>query len=449
MRVLILGVCGTFMAGVAVIAKQLGYEVIGCDENVYPPMSTFLDSAGIRIEQGFAPTLLNQADMVIVGNVMKRGMAIIETMLNVGTPMFSGPEWLASHALSDKWVLCVTGTHGKTTTASMLAWILEFAGLTPGFLIGGIADNFGFPARINKSDFFVIEGDEYDTAFFDKRSKFIHYRPKTLILGNLEFDHADIFDDLGMIQRQFHHLLKILPSEGLLVRPQQSAHIDAVTEKGLWSPVETIGYDGAWQAACLQTDGSEFKVSYQGKVMGTVSWPYLGEHNVNNALGAIAAAHHVGVKVETACEALCSFKGVKRRLQLRGEQDGVKVYDDFAHHPTAIKTTLMGMKAHVKNGRVFAVLEPRSNTMRMGAQALEMKVALELADAIFLYEPQNCGFDLKALMASSEKPCQVFGDTQALIEAIHQEAKTGDHVVVMSNGGFENIHERLLGVLAL
>lgn len=442
MRIHILGICGTFMAGVAVIAKQLGYEVTGCDQNVYPPMSTYLESAGIEIQSGFEIASLENVDVVIVGNVMKRGMPIIEHMLNNKVPMFSGPEWLSQHALSDKWVLCVTGTHGKTTTASMLAWILESAGLNPGYLIGGLPQDFSVPARITKSDFFVIEGDEYDTAFFDKRSKFVHYHPKTLILGNLEFDHADIFDDLAMIQRQFHHLLKILPSDGLLIRPSDVPAVDQVVEMGCWSPQETLGDD--WKVEPLQPDGSELKVICQNKEQGILNWSHLGQHNASNALAAIAAAHHVGVSVSESIKALSEFKGVKRRLELRGEIDGVRVYDDFAHHPTAISKTLSGMKAHVKEGRVIAVLEPRSNTMRMGVHADALREALSIADVVYLYQSPAVKWSASEVLPGAN----VFDDTQALIDDLKSQLKPGDHIIVMSNGGFENLHERLLSSLS-
>lgn len=443
MRIHILGICGTFMAGVAVIAKQLGYEVTGCDQNVYPPMSTYLESAGIEIQSGFEISSLDNVDVVIVGNVMKRGMPIIEHMLNHKIPMFSGPEWLSQHALSDKWVLCATGTHGKTTTSSMLAWILECAGLNPGYLIGGLPQDFSVPARITKSDFFVIEGDEYDTAFFDKRSKFVHYHPKTLVLGNLEFDHADIFDDLAMIQRQFHHLLKILPSEGLLIHPSNVPAIDQVIEMGCWSPQETLGDD--WEVEMINPDGSELSIIYQKEAQGVLNWTHLGQHNASNALAAIAAANHAGVSITDSIKALSQFKGVKRRLELRGEIDGVRVYDDFAHHPTAITKTLNAMKAHVQNGRVIAVLEPRSNTMRMGIQADALRESLSIADAVYLYQSPTVKWNAAAALPSAN----VFDDTQALIDDLKSQLKPGDHIIVMSNGGFENLHERLLSKLAL
>lgn len=440
MRIHILGICGTFMAGVAVIAKQLGYEVSGCDQNVYPPMSTFLESQDIAIEEGYNIASLDNVDVVIVGNVVKRGMPIIEYILNRKTPIISGPEWLSQHALSDKWVLCVAGTHGKTTTASMLAWILEKAGLEPGFLIGGLAQDFDVSARISKSPYFVIEGDEYDTAFFDKRSKFVHYHPKTLVINNLEFDHADIFDDLKMIQRQFHHLLKIVPSEGLVLHPNKSSAVDEVLSQGLWTPGRSFGEQGDWRYELLSEDGSSFAVYQQDQKQGEVHWSNLGRHNCSNALAAIAAAHHAGVEVDTACAALAEFKGVKRRLEKRGCVDGVTVYDDFAHHPTAVAETLRAMKAHVSDGRVVAILEPRSNTMRMGMQAKALADALALADEVFLFQSGSVSWDVAQTIPNAK----VFSDVQQLIDAVHGFAQSGDHLVVMSNGGFENIHERLL-----
>jgi UDP-N-acetylmuramate: L-alanyl-gamma-D-glutamyl-meso-diaminopimelate ligase len=444
----ILGICGTFMGSLAIIARELGYKVTGSDTNVYPPMSTYLAAQGIEIMQGYEIEHLNPLpDMIVVGNTMKRGMPIIEYILNKNLPFSSGPQWLYEHCLNKKWVLMIAGTHGKTTTTSMLAYILEQNGLNPGFLIGGIPVNFQVSSRIGGSDFFVIEGDEYDCAFFDKRSKFVHYHARTAILNNLEYDHADIFENVAAIQKQFHHLVRTIPSEGLIVENAEAPLLKQAIDMGCWTPRQTFGKDAQWQAKLLEEDGSSFIVLHQGKELGTVNWQMLGQHNVNNALAAIAAAQHVGIRPKDSIEALVSFKGVKRRLELRGEIKQIKVFDDFAHHPTAIATTLQGIKAHNKKGRVIAVIEPRSNTMRMGQFREALRDSLQIADHVFVFEPANLGWNMQEALAGSKVSIDIYPSTQEIIDAVKAFAKPQDKVVIMSNGGFENIHERLLKAL--
>lgn len=437
----ILGISGTFMAGIATIAKQTGCLVTGQDQNCYPPMSDYLDA--LRIEYGGYEQPMPEGAQIIVGNVMRRGMPMVETMLNQKKPLISGPAWLYENVLQHKNVLCVAGTHGKTTTASMLAWILEANGLNPGFLIGGLPGNFDVSARYTDSDYFVIEGDEYDTAFFDKRSKFIHYRPDVFVINNLEFDHADIFDDLKMIQTQFHHALKTLPSEGYLINTNQSEAIEEVIEKGLFSRHETCGKEGDWQAKLNDVDGSSFEVRYRGKTCGTIEWNLIGDHNVQNALSAIAAAHKAGVKPDEAVGALSQFKGVRRRLELRGKVNSVSVYDDFAHHPSAVASTIKGLKDAHPNARVIAVLEPRSNTMKQGVHQATLVKALADADGAYLFQSGNVNWDMKGLFG---KAC-VYESIERLLETLSCDLKADDHVVIMSNGAFENIHERLIAML--
>jgi UDP-N-acetylmuramate: L-alanyl-gamma-D-glutamyl-meso-diaminopimelate ligase len=444
----ILGICGTFMGSLAIIAREMGYKVTGSDTSVYPPMSTYLASQGIEIMQGYEIEHLNPLpDMIVVGNTMKRGMPVIEYMLNKNLPYRSGPQWLYENCLNQKWVLAVAGTHGKTTTTSMLAHILDCNGYKPGFLIGGIPVNFQVSSRLGQSDFFVIEADEYDCAFFDKRSKFVHYHPRTAILNNLEYDHADIFENVAAIQKQFHHLVRTIPSEGLIVENADEPLLKQAVDMGCWTPRQTFGVDGEWQAKFLEEDGSSFIVMHQGQEIGTVNWPILGQHNVYNALATIAAAKHVGIKPQDAIKALESFKGVKRRLELRGEVNGIKVFDDFAHHPTAIEKTLHGIKAHNKKGRVLAVIEPRSNSMRMGQFREALRDSLHLADHVFVFEPANLGWNMKEALAGSKTQIEIFSSTHEIIDHIKAFAKSDDKVVIMSNGGFENIHERLLAVL--
>ncbi|QQS53222.1 MAG: UDP-N-acetylmuramate:L-alanyl-gamma-D-glutamyl-meso-diaminopimelate ligase [Candidatus Competibacteraceae bacterium] len=445
MHIHILGICGTFMAGVALLARAAGHTVSGCDAGVYPPMSTQLAEAGIALREGYDPDQLAefQPDRVVVGNVMSRGRPIIEELLNRGLPYTSGPAWLADHVLRGRHVLAVAGTHGKTSTSSLLAWILEYAGLEPGFLIGGIPANFGLSARLGRAPFFVVEADEYDTAFFDKRSKFVHYQPRTLILNNLEFDHADIFPDLAAIQRQFHHLLRIVPGSGLVVANGQDANLAEVLAMGCWTPVERFG-TGDWEARAITPDGSAFDVYHQGSPQGRVEWPQLGLHNVHNALAALAAARHAGVPVATALAALADFQGVKRRLETRGAVNGVTVYDDFAHHPTAIATTLAGLRARIGNQPIIAVLEPRSNTMKLGVFKDSLAPALALADAVVLYQAPDLGWDLGAVAAALGPRGQVCHTLDDTLAAIHARTQPGTQVLIMSNGGFGGIHERLL-----
>lgn len=448
MHIHILGICGTFMAGIALLARSTGHTVSGCDANVYPPMSTQLLEAGIELREGYEPEQLEefQPDMMVVGNVMSRGRPIVEHMLNREWPYTSGPAWLAEHILRGRHVLAVAGTHGKTTTSSLLAWILEDAGLEPGFLIGGIPANFGQSARLGRAPFFVVEADEYDTAFFDKRSKFVHYRPRTLILNNLEFDHADIFPDLAAIQRQFHHLLRMVPGTGLVVANGQDAHLAEVLAMGCWTPLERFGV-GDWEARGSAADGSAFDVYYQGTLQGRVEWTQLGPHSVYNALAALAAARHAGVSATAAMAALSRFQGVKRRLETRGVVNEVVVYDDFAHHPTAIATTLAGLRARVGDKPIIAVLEPRSNTMKLGVFKDSLAPALAAADAVVLYQAPDLGWDLgtvTAALGTRGQVCQTLDDTVA---AIQRQVTPGAQVLIMSNGGFGGIHEQLLKAL--
>ncbi len=451
MRLHILGICGTFMGGIALLARALGHEVSGSDANVYPPMSTQLAEQGIALLEGYKPEHLKPAsDWVVVGNSMSRGNPAVEYMLDAGLRYTSGPQWLAEHVLHGRWVLAVAGTHGKTSTASMLSWILEAAGLAPGFLVGGVPENFSVSARLGDSRFFVIEADEYDTAFFDKRSKFVHYRPRTLVLNNLEFDHADIFDDLPMIQRQFHHLVRTVPGSGLLIAPARDPAMQEVLEQGVWTPLQTFaeGGDATWRAERASADGSRFDVLCEGNTVGTVEWDLTGGHNVANALAALAAARHAGVPPEEAVPTLALYRNVKRRMELRGEVNGIAVYDDFAHHPTAISATLQGIRAKVGKNRILVVLEPRSNTMRMGVHADRLAQSLQSADKVMIYEPPDLTWNLLSTLSILGERVEVFDSVQAIVDAVGEQALRGDHVVVMSNGGFENIHQRLLDRLS-
>ncbi|MEC4090931.1 UDP-N-acetylmuramate:L-alanyl-gamma-D-glutamyl-meso-diaminopimelate ligase [Pseudoalteromonas rubra] len=444
MHIHILGICGTFMGGIAAIAKSLGHKVTGSDQNVYPPMSTQLESLGIELTQGYDPAQLDPApDMVVIGNAMSRGNACVEYVLERGLPYTSGPEWLKHHVLQNSWVLAVAGTHGKTTTASMLAWLLEYAGLRPGFLIGGIVQNFGVSARTSDTPFFVIEADEYDTAFFDKRSKFVHYLPRTLIMNNLEFDHADIFADLAAIQTQFHHLLRTLPAQGKAIYPAADKPLCEVIDKGFWSQQETLG--GDWDYRLCKADGSQFEVLLNNESQGMVSWQAIGEHNVKNALMAIAAARHVGIPVSVSIEALGEFKSPKRRMELLGEVNGVCVYDDFAHHPTAIETTLAGLRAKVGDARITAILEPRSNTMKMGVHQQTLMDSLAAADEVLLFEPPKLSWSLQE--AAQQAGYECYHNTDEIVAAVAAQAKPGEHVLIMSNGGFNGIHEAVLSAL--
>lgn len=449
MHLHILGICGTFMGGVALLARALGHRVTGSDANVYPPMSTQLEAAGIALTEGFDAGQLQPApDVVVVGNAMKRGIPAVEYMLDAGLPYVSGPEWLSEHLLRGRHVLAVSGTHGKTTTASMLAWLLQDAGLDPGFLIGGIPKDFGLSARLGSAPYFVVEADEYDTAFFDKRSKFVHYRPRTLIMNNLEFDHADIFDDLAMIQRQFHHLVRTVPGSGLILHPAGEPAIDTVLDMGCWTPTQSIGDGGDWSARAGAADGSAFDVIRRGVPVGSVRWEQTGAHNIQNALSAIAAATHVGVEPARACDSLGRFQGVKRRMELRGEVAGVRVYDDFAHHPTAIASTLEGLRRRVGSARIVAVLEPRSNTMRMGVHRAALADSLAAADRVHVFAPPELDWDAMAALAPLGDRLAVSAAVDEIVAGISAAAAAGDHVLVMSNGGFQGIHQRLLDALA-
>jgi len=442
MHIHILGICGTFMGGIAVLAKQAGHKVTGCDVGVYPPMSTQLEAQGIALTEGFDPAQIRLApDMFVIGNVVSRGNPLMEEILNRGLPYMSGPQWLAEHVLKDKWTLAVAGTHGKTTTSAMLAWILEYAGLQPGFLIGGVPQNFGVSARLTDSPFFVVEADEYDTAFFDKRSKFVHYHPRTAVLNNLEFDHADIFPDLAAIETQFHHLVRTVPGNGLVVANGREESLDRVLARGCWTPVERFGTAQGW------TIGAAGAVAFKEEFQGMLNWPLLGEHNRMNALAAIAAARHAGVPASFGIEALAKFENVKRRMEVRGVVNGITVYDDFAHHPTAIATTAAGLRHKVGNAHILAVLEPRSNTMKLGVMKDALPGSLKNADQVFCYGA-NLGWDAAAALAPLGDKARAFDDLDALVAAVTAVARPGDHVLVMSNGGFGGVHEKLLAALA-
>lgn len=473
MHVHILGICGTFMGSLAIIAKQLGYRVSGSDANVYPPMSTQLEEMGIDLMEGFLPDhLYPEPDLVIIGNALSRGNPAVEHVLNEGLNYTSGPQWLSQYVLHDRWVLGVAGTHGKTSTSAMLAWILENAGMKPGYLIGGVTNNLPRSADIGDSAFFVVEADEYDSAFFDKRSKFVHYAPRTAILNNLEFDHADIFDDLEAIQKQFHHLLRTVPGNGLLITPHGDAAIEKVLRMGSWTQKQGFGIavpeevckklaaNGGvfWNATLVGGLASEFELTKYGQgstgeviSRSPVKWDVTGVHNVRNAMAAIAAAHHVGVDVATAIEGLQTYKGVKRRMELRGEVEGVKVYDDFAHHPTAIMTTLQGMHMKLQSeagqSRLIAVIEPRSNTMSLGVHQQPLVEACQCADMVIWQKPEKSGLDFNALVADSKVPGYAFSNTDEIISFVEENARRGDHIVVMSNGSFNGIHGKLLRAL--
>ncbi len=436
------------MAGVALLARSLGHKVVGSDVGVYPPMSTQLAEQGIALREGYDPAHLVPApDMVIIGNALSRGNALVEAVLERDLPYVSGAQWVAENVLRDRWVLAVAGTHGKTTTASMLAWILEYAGLKPGFLIGGVPANFGISARLTDSRFFVIEADEYDTAFFDKRSKFVHYRARTAVLNNLEYDHADIFPDLDSIKRQFHHFVRIVPPSGRLVVNGADANLADVLAVGSWTPVEKFGTGGEWTARPTSIDAAQFRVQLRGEEMGEVRWGLYGSHNMDNALASIAAAHHVGVPVDRALAALTAFQNSRRRLEMRGQVGGITVYDDFAHHPTAIEVTLGALRSRVGRQRIIAVLEPRSNTMRLGVHRDTLADSLKAADEVLLLHPAGLPWDLGAVVAKLDGRGSMHDTTGALLQAIRQTLRAGDHVLIMSNGNFDNLHARLLDCL--
>ncbi|MEO0443447.1 MAG: UDP-N-acetylmuramate:L-alanyl-gamma-D-glutamyl-meso-diaminopimelate ligase [Pseudomonadota bacterium] len=452
----ILGICGTFMGSLACLAVAKGLRVTGCDANVYPPMSTQLEQAGIELIEGYGPDQLSlEPDLFIIGNAMSRGNPLVEEILNRGLNYLSGPQWLREYILPGKWVLAVSGTHGKTTTSSMLAWILDYAGMSPGYLIGGVPNNFSASSRLGETPFFVIEADEYDSAFFDKRSKFVHYQPRTLIINNLEFDHADIFDDLAAIQRQFHHLIRTVPENGLIIMPTDSEAIDQVLERGCWTPQSRFSVSSPagqpyWVAEPLEEDGSHFAIYFERKKQAELNWSQLGRHNIANGLAAMVAAHHVGVSPEISARALSEFKGVKRRLECIYESPAVKVYDDFAHHPTAIETTLAGLRARVGQDHIVALIEPRSNTMRMGMHQQHLGAACNSADTVLWYSPEELNWNIEALVHSSDIPTEAHPDLAMLLDrtlALVKESanKSGQlHIVIMSNGGFGGIHQQLI-----
>ena len=447
-RVHILGICGTFMGGVALLARELGYEVTGSDVNVYPPMSTMLDTAGIAVQAGYSSEHLKPApDLVVIGNALSRGNEAVEYVLDQQIPYLSGPQWLGENLLQGRHVAAISGTHGKTTTSSMLTWILECEGLNPGFLIGGVPFGFEGSARLGQGPF-VVEADEYDSAFFDKRSKFVHYKPQTLVVNNLEFDHADIFADLNAIQTQFHHLVRCIPSSGHIIASKGDA-IDEVLNRGCWTPVSRLdtGSPDDWSVQARDNHFGKFEISSPSGDRGAITWGLIGRHNAENALAAVAAAHDIGVSVKDACDALCRFEGVKRRLELLGTPNEIAVYDDFAHHPTAVKTTLEGLRNAAGEQRVVAVIEIRSNTMKRGTHKEELVPATQHADLVFWFEPE--GLDWSMTEATSELNGHfVFRDTNQLHDALVRQLHSGDHVVIMSNGSFSGLHRQLLQSLS-
>ena len=447
MHIHILGICGTFMGGLAQLAVAAGHRVSGCDANVYPPMSEQLQQAGIALTQGYdAGQTAVQPDVFVIGNAISRGNPLLEAILDQGLPYVSGPQWLAENVLRGRWVLGVAGTHGKTTTSAMLAWILEEAGMAPGFLIGGVPKNFGVSARLGATPFFVIEADEYDTAFCDKRSKFIHYHPRTLVLNNLEFDHADIFADLAAIETQFHHLVRTLPASGLIVSNGNEAALERVLARACWTPVERFNHPGGYRVSGDDASGELILHGPEGEI-GRSQWALTGEHNRANACAALLAARHVGVGFTHGLAALSRFANVKRRLETRGEAGGVTVYDDFAHHPTALATTLAGLRRKVGSARILAVFEPRSNTMKLGTMKAQLPASLADADLAFCYSG-GLDWDAAATLAPLGAKAQVHADLAALVAAIAAQARPGDHVLVMSNGGFGGVHEKLLAALS-
>ncbi len=450
MHLHILGICGTFMGGIALLARANGHKVTGQDAHVYPPMSTQLEEQGIELIQGFDESVIKELspDSVVIGNALSRGNSAVEYVLEYNIPYTSGAQWLAENILKDRWVLAIAGTHGKTSTSSMLAWILEYAHLNPGFLIGGVPENFGVSAKNGERPFFVVEADEYDTAFFDKRSKFVHYHPRTVVLNNLEFDHADIFEDLAAIKKQFHHLIRTIPSQGLIIYPQADQAINDVLSMGCWSQLEKVAETAdhnTWSVKLLVDDGSYFELFWQGESQGSVKWDLLGMHNVSNAVTAIAAARHAGVPVKYAIEALAEFKNVKRRMEIKGCVNGVTVYDDFAHHPTAIATTIDGLRRKVgSQERIIAILEPRSNTMKMQIHNKTLPASLEQADEIYFYLPDDYADKFDDTLDLLGSKAHAFNNLTQLSATIIKELKSKDHLLVMSNGSFGGIHHKLL-----
>ena len=447
MHIHILGICGTFMGGVALLARAAGHKVTGCDANVYPPMSTQLEEQGVGLIEGYDASQVDRApDVFGVGNAVSRGNPLLEAILDRGLPYVSGPQWLAENVLAGRWVLAVAGTHGKTTTTSLLAWMLEDAGLNPGFLVGGVPQNFGVSARLTESPFFVIEADEYDTAFCDKRSKFVHYRPRTAILNNLEFDHADIFADLAAIETQFHHLVRTIPASGRIVANAREQSLARVIERGCWSELEWFSDAAQWSVAAGASE-AEAVFSLGAVEQGRAQMPLAGSHNRENALAAIAAARHVGVTPAQSIASLARFRGIKRRLELRGVVNGISVYDDFAHHPTAITLTVGGLRRREPQGRILAVLEPRSNTMKLGVMKAQLPASLAEADAVFCYGA-GLGWDAAEALAPLGARARTYEALDALVTDVAAAARPGDHVLVMSNGGFGGVHQKLLDALA-
>jgi UDP-N-acetylmuramate: L-alanyl-gamma-D-glutamyl-meso-diaminopimelate ligase len=449
----ILGICGTFMGSLAQLAIAQGYRVTGADANVYPPMSTQLEAAGIELIEGYSPDQLDLTpDLFVIGNAISRGNPLLEAILNAGLAYTSGPQWLRDHVLQGKWVLAISGTHGKTTTCSMLAWILEYAKMSPGYLIGGVPKNFTSSARLGETPFFVIEADEYDSAFFDKRSKFVHYRPRTLVINNVEFDHGDIFDDLAAIQKQFHHVVRTVPQNGMVITPDNTPAVDAVMAQGCWSDRSEMSLSDTsktWAVELLADDGTCFDVFYQGVRQGQVKWTQLGLHNVANALAAIAAAHHVGVTAEISCLALAEFSGVKRRMECVADINGIKVYDDFAHHPTAIATTLQGLRSKVGDEKIIALIEPRSNTMRMGIHASQLAASVVNADQVLWFNPPNLSWDIDSVIHASAVASERCDTIDELIKQTLKDIEPNTHIVIMSNGGFSGVHGLLIEQLAV
>lgn len=452
MHIHILGICGTFMGSLAQLAKDLGHHVTGSDTNVYPPMSTQLEQAGIGLMQGYDVTHLQPApDLVVIGNAMSRGNPAVEYVLDQGIPYTSGPQWLRDYVLQGKWVLAVAGTHGKTTTSSMLTWILDYAGMEPGYLIGGVTKNFPTSARLGGTPYFVVEADEYDSAFFDKRSKFVHYNARTVILNNLEFDHADIFPDLAAIQKQFHHLVRTVPNSGLIISPVNDKALAEVLAMGCWTPQQQFVVNSEsdssgieWQARLLTSDGSHFVVLHKGEQIAEIKWTQTGIHNVNNGLAAIIAARHVGVTPEVSAQALQQFAGVKRRMECLADVHSIKVYDDFAHHPTAIKTTLAGLRAKVGEEKIIAIIEPRSNTMRMGVHKNALNKSITDADDVLWYQPANVDWAMDEVVNKSPVPAKLLCDLDELIHTAISISEPNTHIVIMSNGGFGGVHQKLI-----
>ncbi len=457
-RVHILGIGGTFMAGVALLARALGWEVTGSDQAIYPPMSTQLEQMNIRLYEGYDPAVIReiQPDKIIIGNALSRGNPVVEYILNEQLPYVSGPQWLLEQVLQKRWVLAVSGTHGKTTTASMLAWVLSYAGYNPGYLIGGVPENFGVSACLGQSDFFVVEADEYDSAFFDKRSKFVHYHPKTLIINNIEFDHADIFENMDAILKQFHHLVRTVPSQGKIIYPAQDDQVKKLIQKGIWSSQATFGLNSNpnsnlnpdWQVRLLSADASSFEVFYQGKSMGQTQWALVGQHNVLNAIACMAAAHEVGVPPTIALEALALFKSVKRRLELKADIQGIKIYDDFAHHPTAIQLTLEGLRAKVGKQKIHVCIDLRSNTMKMGIHQHTLAQSFAGADTVSIYKTSDITWPVESVIQKIEEnpkiTAKIFTNIHHLIQDLHETVKPTEHILIMSNGGFEGIHDKLI-----